>query len=398
MTSSGKIRQQTAQPPDSSHSADYKSALLLAASLATLLAALGCASPGPPRPPSLNLPELVTDLTAERTGNDVVLHWTTPTRTTDGLDSKGPLTAQICRETAQATVPPSCVPVLRLAAHPGVSSATETLPATLASDPVRLLTYRIRIENVSSNAAGLSNSAFAAAGSAPPGVEELRATAIKGGAMIEWRQQPGFDVELDRLDLALVIAQKAGARPKSKQPIQLSGQESADVHLRVSHQNSEIDPGGTLDHSTRNGETYAYTAQRVRTVQVGGQHLEIRTQPSQPVTVVLRDIFPPATPTGLAAVQATTSAAPGTPPQPAIDLSWEPAAETDIAGYLVYRQQTGNTSGTFTRLTPSPIVGSAFRDLAVVPGQTYTYHVTAVDKSGNESPPSADVQETPTLP
>ena len=50
--------------------------------------AAGCASPGPPQPPSLNLPEVVKDLTAERVGDVVQLHWTTPDMTTDRLDDQ----------------------------------------------------------------------------------------------------------------------------------------------------------------------------------------------------------------------------------------------------------------------------------------------------------------------
>src|ERR1035441_4608651 len=59
----------------------------IAAAAVLLLA--GCASPGPPLPPSLKLPEVVTDLTARRVGDQVMLHWTTPTRTTDKLLIRG---------------------------------------------------------------------------------------------------------------------------------------------------------------------------------------------------------------------------------------------------------------------------------------------------------------------
>src|SRR5690349_4647726 len=49
---------------------------------AGLLVLFGCASPGPPLPPSLKLPEAVTDLTTSRVGDHVILHWTTPSHTT----------------------------------------------------------------------------------------------------------------------------------------------------------------------------------------------------------------------------------------------------------------------------------------------------------------------------
>src|SRR5215471_8760286 len=81
---------------------------LLAIFLASL--AIGCASPGPPRPPSLKLPEAVTDLSAQRVGNQVLLQWTTPAKSTDNLAIKETLSARVCRaavtsSTAQSNAP-----------------------------------------------------------------------------------------------------------------------------------------------------------------------------------------------------------------------------------------------------------------------------------------------------
>jgi hypothetical protein len=383
---------------------------LSAASFAALLAAftVGCASPGPPRPPSLHLPQPVTDLTAQRIGDDVHLHWTTPTKTTDELNLTGTLTAQLCREALPPTTPPTCTPILRLPVKPGPSTATEALPATLTSDPARLLIYRVRIENVAGRSAAPSNPAYAAAGAAPPPIQNLHASAIKAGAILQWNPLlsntiPGLAVELDRLNPALVATPKP-TQPKAKQPLQLAGQESPEVHLRATSQNTATttDPGGTLDPTAQKGETYTYTAQRVRTLQLNGQQLQILTPPSPPVTITLRDIFQPPTPTGLAAIPGTatptptpTPAAPPQPSaQPSIDLSWQPVSDPDLAGYLVYRQPAATPNAPFTRLTPTPIPGSAFSDLTATPGQTYTYHVTSIDKSGNESSPSNATQET----
>src|SRR5271156_6071310 len=95
----------------------------------------GCASPGPPHAPSLNLPEVVHDLTAERTGEQVMLHWTTPEKTTDHIAIKGAMTAEICRVTtpvSQPAVPstPACTVVTRLPVSSGPSHAEEALPSS----------------------------------------------------------------------------------------------------------------------------------------------------------------------------------------------------------------------------------------------------------------------------
>jgi hypothetical protein len=144
------------------------------------------------------------------------------------------------------------------------------------------------------------------------------------------------------------------------------------------------------------GETYSYVVQQVRFTTLEGLPLELRSEPSTAVTLTMRDTFPPKPPSGLATIPGATDAAAGTPSTPYIDLSWEPNAEPDLAGYLVYRQlarPNGDPQGPLGRLTPLPIAAPAYRDVAVVPGQRYIYSITAVDASGNESAPSAKAQE-----
>lgn len=358
---------------------DQRSVNLLA--FACLIAfASGCASPGPAHPPSLHLPRVVTDLAATRTGNEVALRWTTPDKTTDGLSIQPPLIAEICRKLATQSA--TCTPVKRLPVHPGSSQATDALPSSLTADPATLLTYRVQILNANGHSAGLSHPAFAAAGSAPPPVEDVKITPVREGAMVEWKPQSiSSFIDLDRTLIPATTAKK----PSTRQPRQLTLATPAEVHLQAGRQTA--DPGGTIDPTAQRGETYRYTAQRVRVFTLGGHALEIRSVPSPAITTLMRDTFPPATPTGLAAVPGTGS----------IDLSWEPNTEPDLAGYIVYRQPVGS-DGTFTaapsRLTPTPIPAPAFSDLTAATGQTYSYRIVAIDSAGNQSPPSADVRES----
>src|ERR1017187_8347248 len=62
----------------------------------------GCASSGPPLPPSLEVPSPVTDLRALRKGDKVYLAWTEPTKTTDhqAIRHSGP--TLICRSRENA--------------------------------------------------------------------------------------------------------------------------------------------------------------------------------------------------------------------------------------------------------------------------------------------------------
>jgi len=370
---------------------------------------LSCASPGPPRPPSLRLPLVVKDLTAERVGDEVHLQWTTPEKTTDKLPIKGALTAEICRDSTPAASPSTCTPVKRVAVQPGPSHTTDTLPRPLTLDPASLLAYRVRILNANERSAGQSVETFVAAGAAPPPVEGLRATPVRAGAMLEWHpQQTSAVVELDRLlDGAPTPRAKPGSKstPKSasktkpeaspapsptpKSPLEPTHSPPPEVKLVTPKQTS--DTGGTIDTTAQRDETYHYTAQRVRTVSFPGHSLELRSPASPSVAVLIKDTFPPAPPTGLAALPGGNSSA-----DASIDLSWEPDTDSDLAGYIVYRQQVdpaGALAGPSIRLNATPIVGPAYRDQTAVMGQRYTYRVTAIDTVGNESAPSADVQE-----
>ena len=103
-------------------------------------------------------------------------------------------------------------------------------------------------------------------------------------------------------------------------------------------------------------------------------------------------MFPPAVPTGLAAV--ATAAGSGT--EASIDLSWQPGAEADLAGYAVYRREG---TGGWQRISPTePVIAPAFRDKQVQPGHTYRYAVSALDQGGHESERSVEAEETVPIP
>jgi hypothetical protein len=387
------------------------------AAAALVLLAAGCASPGPPQPPSLNLPEVVKDLTAERVGDVVHLHWTTPLTSTDHIAVKGEMTAEICRTTVTTPAPkkPTCIPIPRLPVQPGLTQGAETLPPALTVDPPALLAYRIQIFNATGHSAGLSPEAFAAAGAAPPPIEQLRATPVSDGAMLEWQPaSTSAPVELERLPVGPdgvvveprqhkaaprssskpTLKKPAASRPKpppasAPRPLQMTSTTPVEVKLRTPTQPADI--GGTIDHTAQMGETYQYTAQRVRSVSLSNHALELRSPVSAPVTIAMRDTFPPGIPSGLEAVPggATTS-------DRSIDLSWTPDTDADLAGYFVYRQEVdpkGVVTGTVTRLNTTPVVGPAYRDQTALAGHRYAYRITAVDTAGNESAPGADVQE-----
>src|SRR5688572_20626816 len=78
----------------------------LVSMLSLLLA--GCAVPGAPQPPSLELPQPVADLRATRKGDRVLLTWTRPLETSDGERLKQAGVTRVCRS-VELELPLECM-------------------------------------------------------------------------------------------------------------------------------------------------------------------------------------------------------------------------------------------------------------------------------------------------
>lgn len=335
----------------------------------------GCGTPGAPEPPSLNLPDRVTDLSVERAGNRVSLSWMMPRKNTDKLILKTEVAVRVCRAEGAGV----CTEAGTLTVAPGTDATWgETLPQVLADGSPRALSYFVELKNRKGRSAGLSNAAMVLAGAAPVAVQGLTIEMRKAGAVVHWRaEDPQAAVRLQRTLLTPTVAKKGEG---------LLAPEAEPVEQRLLIEDAT--EGQALDKSIRFGETYAYRAQRVRRVTVDGQALELDGELSAPVRVEAKDVFPPTVPVGLVAV-ATRN---GNGHAAAIDLSWEPDAEEDVAGYVVYRREG---VGAWERVSPSrPVVGPAFHDPQVQLGHTYRYAVSAVDQGGHESERSAEIEET----
>ncbi len=349
----------------------------------------GCASPGVPLPPSLMLPAVATDLSVMRVGDEVKLRWTTPAKTTDRMRITGPVTAEICRDAGAALPAVGCTVVSKLTVRPGASEGSDVLPSAVVTGPPQLLAYRVQLRNAAGKTAGPSNAAYAASGAAPDPIAALRGKATKAGALLEWtaESETSMGVELEKV---VVKPPPATAKIEGNGNKNLFGgapTEPVDSLLRVGI--GIGDPGGTLDRTVKMGESYRYTAARVRTLTLSGKTVEVKGVPSAGVTVVMLDVFPPEVPAGL--VASPGFAGDGTDRKPAIDLNWEPVLEAGVAGYRVYRRER---DGDWKRVSEGLVAVPAYRDATVVSGNPYSYRVTAVDAAGNESGPSGVVVET----
>ena len=368
---------------------------------------VGCGTPGVPLPPSLNLPDPVSDLSADRTGDQVKLTWTMPGKNTDKLKLKDGIPVRVCRREgdgacaqagADLTLPPKAD-----------GTFTETLPPALATGARRKLTYFVELKNKKGRSAGLSNGAVILAGQAPAAVVGLTAEVRKQGVVLHWTAIAA-NGEIGASTLIRLHRKLITPAPKPHSQTGLLAPEPEPLERSLAVSSPDQTPRA-IDKDICFGQTYEYRAQRVIRVTVtfpqeskqpqatqapgdqsqAGQPeqdrtLELAGPLSDPIRVDAADIFPPDVPSGLAAIATENNS------EISIDLSWKANSDSDLAGYAVYRREG---DGPWQRISPAePVLGPAYHDVHVRPGQTYRYAVTALDQTGHESGRSVEVQET----
>jgi hypothetical protein len=348
--------------------------LVLAIALPALV---GCGAPAAPQPPSLNLPTPVLNLSAVRIGNSVHLAWTMPTRTTDRIALRRPVPVEVCRAVEKGP----CDKVDSVSLAPGKAGAyTDDLPADLTQEPERLLRYEILVLNHAGKSAGPSNIAYSASGISPPAITGLSGQVRRDGVLLSWQpvDASGGSVflRIERLQLTAAAPPETPRSPLA--PALPAAAQTLEVHVQEG-----ADPGHALDTAALFNQQYRYVVERVAT-RLGTPQVEVQGAASDAIVVTTTDKFPPAVPQGLVAI---ADAAGG-----AIDLSWQPDGDSDLAAYLVYRRDVH--AGSPAQRIASVGVETSFRDTGVEPSHTYAYSVSAVDQSGNPSARSPEVEET----
>ncbi len=133
-----------------------------------------------------------------------------------------------------------------------------------------------------------------------------------------------------------------------------------------------------IDEAVKNGVSYTYAVEAVN--MIGNKSEKNYSKTVKPV-----DKKPPLVPVGLKALDKKEG----------VLLLWKISPETDAAYYNVYRGKS--LKGTFEKINNStiPIANPKFIDTSAVRGVVHYYRVTAVDKSGNESPKSGPASIIP---
>lgn len=339
------------------------------------------------------MPQPVKDLAVTRVGNEVQLHWGMPKNTTDKVALKGDQRAHICwtngaapltSKNPQNPTPSTGLPGCTTAADDAFppekpAKATVTLPADLTTGPPRVVTYYVELQNHAGKTAGPSNPGWIATGPAPSTVTGLSLQARAEGVVLRWQKadpQPGLVLRIHRT----LITQPGAPKSSESNGTPPAQEQVLEVDL------DKNDPGQALDQEAALDHTWRYTVERVLKLDIDHHPLEILSQPSQPVTIDAKDVFPPAVPSGLAVVADEQAHA--------LDVSWTPDTDTDLAGYIVYRRDL--TAGTAAERVSGKVllVPTSLEDKSVAGGHRYAYSVSAVDQDGNESARSPEVEES----
>jgi hypothetical protein len=355
----------------------------------------GCAAPGEPVERKPQVPTAVADLAATQSGNSVILTFTLPKETVDHRQLKEPPAVEIyraVRPTLSATpntpgvdVTPKLIATIpsEMVDHYADGGHFRYLDTLASSDfPPQVdavASYTVRERSSVKRESEDSNIAALPVFPAFEAIADLKPEITHGGVVLSWtpprKTLTGSAPPIARYQIYRAEIQTAASTQVPVAASTIPG--TAKPKETLTQIASTVAPA-YIDTQAQFDHTYAYSVRSV--VQYPNGALE--SADSNSVVVTPKDVFPPAAPQGLVAVfvpkQGDVLAH--------LDLSWAINAETDIAGYNVYRSEQDGVPG--TRLNVELLRTPAFRDTSTIAGRRYSYSVTAVDRAGNESPAS----------
>lgn len=346
---------------------------MLLLGLCVLSMAPTCGKRRPPLPPVERIPQRTELLSGAQRGNQVILVWPAPRRNAGNGSVQSIRRVDVYRvaEKPDAPLPltedefAARATMIGSVTYDEIKKATDNLTYTdtlqLAGEPSRLR-YAVRYVNASGQRAAFSNFLLiepaARIAEAPANV---RAEITEPAIVLHW------DAPKQNID---------GSTPVNLLGYNVYRVNAAQNEVGQTPLNqSPITAAEYQDQNFKFGEKYTYI---VRSVSLGTLARQVESLNSPTVEAAPVDKFRPAAPTGF-----SIGPAPGR-----LSLFFAPNAESDIAGYLIYRSNDPNLPKPWTLLTSTLLTRTTFTDENVDPGKTYYYYIVAVDTSGNKSEPS----------
>lgn len=375
----------TPKPPGPSRT----SGLFLSVLLFSFLV-VGCGVPGDPTPPSPPIPIAVRDLSAVQLGDAVLLTFTPPNKSTRGERLTEIPTLQVLRGHLQPdgrpdaksfrlvdTVPGSLLGRYLAEGHvaylePVAAEETRDRPGVTALYQVRTLVSE-RKPSADSNVVSVTLYPV------PARIETVETHESENLIELNWAPPKETSAGGTLPPIAAYHVYRGELDPASS-AVAANDLRAAVWKLPLLEIATTAAPE-YRDAGFDYGKTYVYIVRTV--IAQDGKPLE--SADSRPVILTPKDIFPPAPPEDVVGAILPGTARAGV----IVDLSWAINLETDLAGYRVYRTEQEKERGQL--LTRELLPSSAYRDNSALSGHRYWYTVTAVDRAGNESAPSASL-------
>ena len=320
--------------------------------VAALLGLSGCGYVGPVLPPSPLLPQAVTDLAVVQRGDQLIITFSTPARTTDNLPVKefsdidlriGPAPAPFDFDqwaagatACEVEAPPPSDPD-----NPLSTAISKTVPAAAFVGKRVSVGVRTSLRKRDHFSQWSNRVVLTVVPTLVPPQIKLEATAK--GVKVTWNPTAGAE------EYRVLRRPDTGGAPV------VVGLVKTDEFV---------------DTSSQFGFGYEYTVVAV--------HAASESLPSKPERITPKDSFAPSVPSGLTALGGPNS----------IEISWQRSPEADLKGYFVYRSVD---NGPFERVGGLNAVPS-FSDAAARHGTAYRYAVSSVDQQNNESDKSPPVE------
>jgi hypothetical protein len=347
------------------------------AALAFLVVAIGCGKKGPPLPPLVRLPAAPTDFSIARRASEVVVQLKVPTTNGDGSTPADLDRIEIFVVHGETATTPQAI--IRAGTKVGTIVVNPPVDPDASQDEVEKAKAAAPPGGVDQGAVATVTDTATLSG---PGSADAPAYFAVG---VNTRGRRGALTRRIAVPLGELLPPPSDVTARyDETSITLTWPAAPEATYHV--YNVEADTALTksalaepafVDHDMKWDTERCYVVRAVRVV----DDVRMESEASPRACVTPKDTFPPKAPGGLQAIAA----------EGAVNLIWDPNNEADLAGYLVLRAISPQT-------TPEPIdqkviTETTFRD-TVPSNSRVIYAVQAVDKNGNRSPMSAFVEET----
>jgi predicted small lipoprotein YifL len=353
-------------------------ALAAVATLGALVGLSGCGKKGPPLAPLRQNPAAATDFSVRQQGDELVLTLAYPTTTVAGLALPGLEAMEVWRlaRPLVAGMPPTppdprefaggAEKVLTLrGAELSAATAGDRLQTrlriepTAAGGPATAFTYAVRTVAAGGDRSEASNLATITPAAPPAPPADPRVAPRADGILITWVSPapPAAAPAAGAVAGFRVYRREAGIRGYGE-PLVTTDPTAASY----------------LDTTARYGQRYVYTVATLASLEP-----PVESALEKEIEVDFQDRFGPPAPTGLVTLPEGSN----------VRLRWSSSAGTDVAGYLIFRQDPG---GDFHQVNSTPTAELEWLDSGLEPGNRFRYRVVAVDQLGNRGEPSAEAE------